>query len=70
MNLNYIDLPVMFKYYVNPTYFITGGPSIAYLINYAEENQLSVITGMYQFNKYEVGVNVGLGRKIKESFFV
>lgn len=70
VNLNYIDLPVLFRYHVNSAYFITGGPSIAYLIDYSEENQLSVITGMYKFNKYEVGVNVGLGRKIKESFFV
>ena len=70
VNLNYIDLPLLFKYHVNPIYFITGGPSIAYLINYQEDNEVGNWDGAYPFQKFEYGINVGLGRKIKDNFFV
>jgi hypothetical protein len=70
VNLNYLDLPLLFKFKLNPTYFITLGPSIAYLISYKEENELGDWTGVYKFNKFETGVNIGLGRKVKERFFV
>ena len=70
VNLNYIDLPLLFKYHVNPIYFITGGPSIAYLINYQEDNEVGNWDGVYPFQKFEYGINVGLGRKIKDNFFV
>ncbi len=70
VNLNYIDLPLIFKYNVNATYFLTGGPSIAYLINYQEDNEAGNWDGVYPFEKFEYGINVGLGRKIKDNFFV
>lgn len=70
LNLNYIDLPLSFRYELNPVYFITLGPSIAYLVNYSEENELGNWTGQYKINTFETGVNIGLGRKIKNKFYV
>ncbi len=68
--LNYIDLPLSFRFNVNPKYFITMGPSVAYLINYKENINYTDYTGAYPFNKLETGVNIGLGRKIKDKFYV
>jgi hypothetical protein len=70
LNLNYIDMPLSFRYQLNPAYFITLGPAVAYLLSYSEENELSNITGQYEFNKFETGINIGLGRKIKNKFYV
>ncbi|MBA3680849.1 MAG: PorT family protein [Bacteroidetes bacterium] len=70
LNLNYIDLPLSFKFNVNPKYFITLGPSIAYLVSYKEYIDFVDYTGQYRFNRFETGVNIGLGRKIKEKFSV
>lgn len=71
LNLNYIDIPVLFRYKVNPAYFITIGPSIAYLVNYNENINYVDFTGIYKFNRFETGVNIGLGRKmLKDKFFV
>ncbi len=64
VNLNYIDMPLSFRYKLNSAYFITLGPSIAYLINYKEENERGDWTNVYKFNKFETGINFGLGRKI------
>ncbi|PBQ30356.1 hypothetical protein CNR22_00785 [Sphingobacteriaceae bacterium] len=64
LNLNYIDLPLSLRYMLNKRYFITLGPSLAYLINYNEDINYSNFTGMYTFKKYEMGVNIGLGRTV------
>ncbi len=70
LNLNYIDLPISFRYNLNKDYFITLGPSVAYLINYYEEINYANYTNSYPFNSFEYGVNFGLGKKIKDKFFV
>ncbi|MEI8138043.1 MAG: outer membrane beta-barrel protein, partial [Bacteroidota bacterium] len=48
VNLDYIDIPVLFRFKVNPTYFITLGPSIAYLVNYNENINYVDFTGAYK----------------------
>jgi len=70
VNLNYIDLPLSFRYMLNSKYFITAGSSIAYLINYSEDTQLGNWNGVYPFKKYEVGLNVGFGAQLKNNFSV
>ncbi|MCE3259862.1 MAG: hypothetical protein K0S12_1503 [Bacteroidetes bacterium] len=70
VNLNYIDLPLSYRRYLNKDYFFTAGPSVAYLISYREETERGDWTGVYPFENFEYGVNVGLGKKIKERFFV
>ena len=68
LNLNYIDIPVSFRYMLNNRYFISVGPSLAYLVSYKENINYTDQTGLYPFKKIELGVNVGLGRKIKGNF--
>ncbi|MCW3077610.1 MAG: hypothetical protein JWO32_2219 [Bacteroidetes bacterium] len=69
LNLNYLDLPLSFNYQLNKDYFISLGPSLAYLISYYEEINYTNYTGSYHFNTFEYGVNFGLGKKIKEKYF-
>lgn len=70
VNLNYLDLPLSLKYYLNKDYFVTAGPSVAYLMGYKEIKDYINYTGMYPFTNFEYGVNVGLGKKIKDKIFV
>ncbi len=68
LNLNYIDLPVSFRYMLNKRYFFTVGPSVAYLVSYRENFNYTDITGDNTFKKYEIGVNIGLGRTMVKNF--
>jgi hypothetical protein len=70
VNLNYMDLPLSFLYLINQKYFITLGPSVAYLISYREETERGDWTGDYPFNKFEVGVNIGVGANLGDHFAV
>jgi hypothetical protein len=66
LNLNYLDLPLSFRYLLNDNYFITFGPSVAYLISYREQTERGDWTGDYPFNKFEVGVNIGIGGRVND----
>jgi hypothetical protein len=70
VHLNYIDLQPIFRYQLTQKYFITGGPSVAYLISYTEENEFGDWSGVYPFEKFEVGVNIGLGAKLNDKWTV
>jgi hypothetical protein len=70
LHLNYLDMPLSFRYRLNEKYFITLGPSVACLISYREMTEIGDWTGDYPFNKFEVGVNAGLGGKINDSWSV
>lgn len=65
VNLNYIEIPLLLNYKLNEKYFATLGPSLAYLINYTEDTEIGNWNDVYPFNKFEYGVNVGLGTTIK-----
>jgi hypothetical protein len=68
VNLNYIEVPILLNYKLNEKYFLTAGPSIAYLINYSEDTEIGNWNGVYPFNPLEFGVNIGLGRTIKDNW--
>jgi hypothetical protein len=70
VNLNYIDLPLSLRYEVNTKYFVTLGPSIAYLFSFNENINYTDVSYLYTFNKLETGLNIGLGRKIANKFYV
>lgn len=69
LRFSYIELPLLFRYQLNSTYFGSIGPSVAYLAGYKEENQYGMVTG-HPFNKFDFGGFIGLGRKIKTYFSV
>jgi hypothetical protein len=63
-----VDIPLMLRYNVNDNYFLTGGPSMAYLAGYREESNFLNTNGV--FRKYEVGINVGFGRYLKNQWLI
>jgi hypothetical protein len=61
VNLNYLEVPFLYRRLLNAKYFYTAGTSLAYLISYTEATELGNWNGVYPFNKLEVSLNAGLG---------
>jgi len=70
LNLNYVDLPLSFIFLFNQRYFLTAGPSIAYLISHREENEYGAAPSTSTFNRFEIGLNIGIGGKINDKYSV
>lgn len=68
LRLNYLDMPLLYRLQLNRRFYITMGPSIAYLISSKEEIDGPNATGETTFNKFELGINAGLGALIKNKF--
>lgn len=68
LNLNYIEVPFMFKYYSHGSYFVTIGPTIAYLINFREDATRSTFSAFGNFRPLEGNVAVGIGRNLSAKF--
>jgi hypothetical protein len=69
VNLNYIDMPVSCYYALNANYALMAGASVAYLVSAKEYINRINMTAYSHFNKFELGLNIGLQRKLKERLF-
>jgi hypothetical protein len=62
LNLNYLQLPVMFQYFATKSFYIEAGPQVGYLLQAnresSEENKASVKDN---YKKVDVGINAGVG---------
>lgn len=63
LNLNYVEVPLNFRWQPNKFFFNLGG-SFAYLINYYEASEIGNLTGMYPFNSTEYSINTGIGMRL------
>jgi hypothetical protein len=70
LNLNYIDLPVIWRYVVKSGYYFTLGPSVAYLVSYSENRDYIDQTGWYRYNKWELAAVAGLGYTYKKKLSI
>lgn len=70
VNLNYIDINLMNRIYLNKTYYVNLGFGFNYLVNYQEDNQAGNWDNVWPFEKFELSINAGLGRKITEQLNV
>jgi hypothetical protein len=70
VTLNYLELPISAYYKVNQLYSLMAGPSVAYLISSTEYINKLNMSEFSKFNKFEIGLNIGLTRKIKNIWFV
>jgi hypothetical protein len=70
LHLNYIDIPLIINYVVKSGYFVTLGPSLGYLINHNENRNYTNETSFYRYNKYEGGINIGIGKHFTDNFSV
>ena len=63
LGLNYVEVPVLFQYHQKKfTYEL--GPGFGYLIKEEELFNFQNLTGIYPFNKSEIGINVGVSYTI------
>jgi hypothetical protein len=70
LNLNYLEVPLLFTYTSNKKYLFDIGVSAGYLINYYEATEQGNFTGKYPFNNLEYSIKVGLGYHINEKWFI
>lgn len=70
INLNYIDIPLSLYYKLPRDYFVSAGLSFAYLVNYYESVNKADYTGLYHFNKFEYGLNGGIGKKLNKRLYL
>jgi hypothetical protein len=62
-NLNYINIPVMAKYYVADAFSIEAGPQIGFLMSAKEDG-----TDIKEFcNSTDFGINLGAGYNLNET---
>jgi len=74
---SYLNIPVMFKYYVTEKFNIQAGPQVGLLVK-SKLERLSSIGELITVDaeqdldtpKFNFGINVGLGYQITEKFFV
>jgi hypothetical protein len=69
LNLNYIEVPILFSYTQN-RFLFDAGISAAYLINYIEVSEAGNFTGSFPFQKFDYSVKIGLGVNLNSKWFV
>jgi hypothetical protein len=69
---NYVELPVLYQYKIGK-FIVEGGPSLGFLINYFEENEVEVISDLPGYNRpvaVTLQINLGLRFFITEKLGV
>ena len=61
INLNYLNIPLMGKYYLTKGLSLEAGPQVGYLLS-AKTNGTNIKSS---FNKFDFGASFGLGYKLK-----
>lgn len=71
-NLSYINIPVMFKYYVIEKFSLELGPQLGILVDSKRKNTLNGQTteDRYNYDSIDYGFNLGAGYDITENFSV
>jgi len=69
LNLNYLEVPVLFTY-TQKKFLFDVGVSAAYLINYYEASEAGNFTGTFPFQKFDYSVKIGLGVNLNPKWFV
>lgn len=70
LNLRYIEMPLYWHFFFTSKYFFTLGLYGGYLINYYENQDYTDVTGWYDYNKFDMGLVTGIGRKLSDNFHV
>ncbi|MFA7446152.1 MAG: porin family protein [Flavobacteriaceae bacterium] len=71
--VNYLNVPVMFKYYAAEQFTIQAGPQVGFLLSAKEkwegggDSGEETISGL---NSIDFGINFGLGYNINENMFI
>lgn len=66
-NLNYIEFPVLYRWYGIKNMNLEIGPSVSYLINSKQEDSFGEVTNKIEFNKIDLSIAAGLSYYLLKS---
>ncbi|KAA2243739.1 PorT family protein [Chitinophaga agrisoli] len=66
--LNYINLPVMFQYYLIPQFYLEAGPQIGFLASAKDKGGRLTLDIKDGYNSADLGIGLGLGFKLPMGF--
>ena len=69
INLDYLNIPIMLKYYINDVFYGQIGPQLGYLVS-SDLKAEGQDQGLGELNKLDVAINVGLGYQFYKNFLV
>lgn len=61
--LNYINVPVMFQYYLIPEFYLEAGPQIGFLVSAKDKGGSTTVDVKDGYNTADMGAAFGLGFK-------
>ena len=67
VRLDYINVPIMFKFYLGDNFFLESGPQVGFLINDESNFGFFTISDEDAFNSVDFGLNLGLGFKLGDN---
>jgi len=68
--LNYINMPVMFQYYIIPQFYIEAGPQLGLLVSAKDKGGNLTIDVKDGYNSADISAGIGLGVKLPFNFGV
>ncbi len=70
VKVNYLNLPIMVKYFVSDGFNLQAGPQIGFLLDSKFEGEDVGIDADEAFKNIDFGVNLGLGYQFDEHIFI
>ncbi|MDY0780479.1 porin family protein [Tenacibaculum sp. IB213877] len=70
VQLDYINVPVMLKFYLTEGFYLESGPQIGFLVNDDIEVGNIIFNDDDTFNSVDYSMNLGLGFKLGEKVFL
>jgi hypothetical protein len=68
LNLQYIEVPILYHWMFNKRFVLELGPTVAFLMKSTEKDERGIMLGTRPFNWYEVGVLGGIQFNISNNF--
>ncbi|MEI6764440.1 MAG: porin family protein [Bacteroidota bacterium] len=68
LNLQYIEIPILYNWLFNKRFEFELGPTVAFLMKSTEKDEGGIMPDTRPFNWYEVGVLGGIQFNISENF--
>ncbi|GAA0543169.1 porin family protein [Chitinophaga japonensis] len=66
--LNYINIPVMFQYYLIPQFYLEAGPQVGFLVSAKDKGGSVTVDIKDGYNTADLGMGFGLGFKLPMGF--
>jgi hypothetical protein len=68
LNLQYLEVPILFCFQSSNNIIVEAGPSVAWMIGHSEKDEYGTIVNALPFVKNDIGINLGLRIPFKHGF--